>query len=123
MEGGKDKGKKEETLDPIMMDDNQIKKIMVTTRKTCSRSPYQYKVDTKKRAIATREGLASDEEEVEDLWAVEKIEEILCSTYEQLQQLNKKFTSTVDFWLDSIVAGFITIFAVDTTKSHNTVEQ
>jgi hypothetical protein len=25
MEGGKDKGKKEELLDPIMMDDDQIK--------------------------------------------------------------------------------------------------
>jgi hypothetical protein len=30
MEGGKDKGKKEEPLDPIMMDDNQIKRIRVT---------------------------------------------------------------------------------------------
>jgi hypothetical protein len=83
MEGGKDKGKKEETLDPIMMDENQIKKIMATTRKTRSREPYQYKVNTKKRAIATREGLASDEEEVEDLRAVEKIEEILRATYER----------------------------------------
>jgi hypothetical protein len=33
--------------------------------------PYQYKVNTKKRVLATREGLASDEEEVEDLWTVE----------------------------------------------------
>ena len=30
MEGGTDKGKKEEPLDPIMMDDEQIKWIMVT---------------------------------------------------------------------------------------------
>jgi hypothetical protein len=30
-----------------------------------------------------REGLASDEEEVEDLWAVEQIEEILHATYER----------------------------------------
>jgi hypothetical protein len=36
----------------------------------------------KKRALADREGLASDEEEVEDLWAVEKIEETLHPTYE-----------------------------------------
>jgi hypothetical protein len=34
-------------------------------------------VNTNKRAIAEREGLASDEEEVEDLQAVDKIEEIL----------------------------------------------
>jgi hypothetical protein len=47
-----------------------------------SRVPYQYKVNTKKRSIAAREGLTSDEEEVEDLQAVEKIEEILCTTYE-----------------------------------------
>jgi hypothetical protein len=30
-----------------------------------------------------REGLESDEEEVEDIWAVEKIEEILHVTYER----------------------------------------
>ena len=30
-----------------------------------------------------REGLVSDEEEVEDLWVVEKIEEILHETYER----------------------------------------
>jgi hypothetical protein len=40
-------------------------------------------MNNKKRAIADREGLASDEEEVEDLRAVEKIEEILCATYER----------------------------------------
>jgi hypothetical protein len=40
--------------------------------------PYQYKMNTKKRVVAAREGLESDEEEVEDLWDVEKIEEILC---------------------------------------------
>jgi hypothetical protein len=40
-------------------------------------------MNNKKRAIADREGLASDEEEVEDLWAMEKIEEILCATYER----------------------------------------
>jgi hypothetical protein len=34
-------------------------------------------MNNKKRAIADREGLVSDEEEVEDLWDVEKIEEIL----------------------------------------------
>jgi hypothetical protein len=38
-------------------------------------------MNSKKRAIADREGLTSDEEEVEDLWVVEKIEEILCATY------------------------------------------
>jgi hypothetical protein len=40
-------------------------------------------VNTKKRVVATREGLASNEEEVEDLWAAEKIEEILHTTYER----------------------------------------
>jgi hypothetical protein len=83
MEGGKDKGKKEEPLDPIMMDDDQIKWIMVTARKTRSGVPYQYKVNTKKRFVTAREVLASDKEEVEDLWGVEKIEEILHTTYER----------------------------------------
>jgi hypothetical protein len=82
MEGGKDKGKKEECLYLIMMDDDQIQWILGTTGKTCSRVPYQYKVNTKKRVVAAREGLVSDEEEVEDLWDMEKIEEILCATYE-----------------------------------------
>jgi hypothetical protein len=77
MEEEMDKGKKEEALDPIMMEEDQIKKIMETTGRTRSGAPYQYKMNNKKRAIAAREGLESDEEEVEDLWAVEKIEEIL----------------------------------------------
>ena len=37
--------------------------------------------------------------------------------------MNNKFTHTVDFWLDGIVAVFITEFAVDTTKSYSTTEQ
>jgi hypothetical protein len=56
---------------------------MEKTGKTRSGVPYQYKMNNKKRAIADREGLESDEEEVEDLRAVEKIEEILCATYER----------------------------------------
>jgi hypothetical protein len=83
MEGGNDKGKKEEPLDLIMMDDDQIKWILETTGKMRSRVPYQYKVNTKKRVIATREVLASDKEEVEDIWVVEQIEEILCAKYER----------------------------------------
>jgi hypothetical protein len=67
MEGGNDKGKKEEPLDPIMMDDDQIKWILVTIGKMCIRVSYQYKVNTKKRGIAAREGLASNEEEVANL--------------------------------------------------------
>jgi hypothetical protein len=56
---------------------------METNIKTCNGVPYQCKVNTKKRVVATREVLASDEEEVEDLWVVEKIEEILRATYER----------------------------------------
>jgi hypothetical protein len=56
---------------------------MVTTGRTHSGVRYQYKVNTKKRAITTREGLEIDEEEVEDLRAMEKIEEILRATYER----------------------------------------
>jgi hypothetical protein len=56
---------------------------MMTEGKTCIGVPYQYKVNTKKRVIAVREGLESDVEEVEDLQAVDQIEEILCATYER----------------------------------------
>ena len=42
---------------------------------------------------------------------------------ENLQQVNNKFTRPVDFWLDNIVAGFITKFAVETTKSYNAAER
>jgi hypothetical protein len=41
----------------------------------------------------------------------------------QLHQVNNKFTHVVDFWLDSIVAGFITEFAVDTAKYYTTSEK
>jgi hypothetical protein len=41
----------------------------------------------------------------------------------QLQQVNNKFIHAIDFWLDKIVAGFITKFVVDTTKCYNTAEQ
>jgi hypothetical protein len=42
---------------------------------------------------------------------------------EKLQQVNNKFTHVVDFWLDSVVAGFIIEFAVDTMKSYSAGEQ
>jgi hypothetical protein len=84
MEGGQDKKKKEEEpLDLISMDDDQLKWILASSGTMRSGAPYQYKINTKKRSIAEREGLASDEEEVEDLQAVEQIEKILRATYER----------------------------------------
>jgi hypothetical protein len=67
MEEEMDKGKKKESMDPIMMEEDQIKQIMVKDGKTHSGVPYQYKMNNKKRAITDREGLESDEEEVEVL--------------------------------------------------------
>jgi hypothetical protein len=54
MEEEMDKGKKEEALDPIMMEEDQTKKIMETIGKTHSGVPYQYKMRNKKRSIAER---------------------------------------------------------------------
>ena len=72
MEGGKDtKNKEEEPLDPILMDNDQLKWILASSGMTRSGSPYQYKVNTKKRFVDEREGLQSNEEEVEDLSVVE----------------------------------------------------
>jgi hypothetical protein len=56
---------------------------MATAKKKCIGVPYQYKMNNQKRTIADREGLTTDEEEVEDLWDVEQIEEILRATYER----------------------------------------
>jgi hypothetical protein len=56
---------------------------METTGKMRSGVPYQYKMNNKKRTIANREVLESDEEEVEDLQVVDQIEEIMCTTYER----------------------------------------
>jgi hypothetical protein len=70
MEEDMDKGKKDEALDPIMMEEYQINQIMAIAGKMHNGVPYQYKMNNKKRSIADREGLASDEEEVEDLWAL-----------------------------------------------------
>jgi hypothetical protein len=75
-EGEMDKGNKEEALDPITMDEDQIKKIMEIARRTCSGVPYRYNMNTKKRVVVAREGCESNEEGVEDLQDVEKIEEI-----------------------------------------------
>jgi hypothetical protein len=78
-----DKGKKEEAMEPIMMDEDQIKHIMEEDGRIHSGVPYQYNMNTKKRVVAAREGLETDDEEGEDLRAVEKIEEIVCTTYER----------------------------------------
>jgi hypothetical protein len=56
---------------------------MEKSRKTHNRIPYQYKMNNKKRAIDDREGLVSDEEEVDDLWSMDKFEEIMQETYER----------------------------------------
>jgi hypothetical protein len=56
---------------------------MAITRRTCSGLPYQYNMKTKKRVVAVREGLTSDEEEVDDLLDMDHIEEIICMTYER----------------------------------------
>jgi hypothetical protein len=41
----------------------------------------------------------------------------------QLQLVNNKFTSAIDFRLDNIIAGSITKFVVDIAKSYSSTEQ
>ena len=50
---------------------------------THNERPYQYKMNNKNRAISKREGLDSDEEEVDDLRATGKFEEIFHTTYQR----------------------------------------
>jgi hypothetical protein len=45
------KGNKKDSMDPMMMEENQIKKIMEKDGKTRSGVTYQYKMNNKKRAI------------------------------------------------------------------------
>jgi hypothetical protein len=54
MEEEMDKGKKKEAMDLIMMEEDQIKHIITTTRKMGSGAPYQNKMNNKKRAIVDR---------------------------------------------------------------------
>jgi hypothetical protein len=61
MEEEMNKGKKKEAMDPIMMEEDQMKQMMETSGKMHSGVPYQYKMNNKKRVIADREGLESDE--------------------------------------------------------------
>jgi hypothetical protein len=61
MEEVMDKGNKKDAMDPIMMNEDHIKKIMKTTGKTRSGSPYQYKMNNKKRSVVDREGLERNE--------------------------------------------------------------
>ena len=65
-----------------MMDQEEILEIMQKEGTMRSGRLYQYNLNRKKRSIFEREGLESDEEDVEDLRAMEHIEEILCATYE-----------------------------------------
>jgi hypothetical protein len=78
MEKALESSQKKEAMDPIMMDDEQTREIIRKAGVMCSGRPYQYKMNSKKREVAEREGLDNDEEEVEDLHAIGNIEDILC---------------------------------------------
>jgi hypothetical protein len=45
------KGNKKDSMDPMMMEENHITKIMENAGKMRSGVPYQYKMNNKKRAI------------------------------------------------------------------------
>ena len=83
MEGEMDREKCSKEKYTIMMDQEDIQEIMQKAGTTRSGRPYQYKLNRKKRVVVEREGLESDEEEVEDIRIVEHIEEILHTTYER----------------------------------------
>jgi hypothetical protein len=83
MEKDLDKVQNKEDMNPIMMDEDQIKETMDRVGTTRSRIPYKYKINRKKRAVVEQEVLDSDEEEVEDICATGQIEEILCTTYDR----------------------------------------
>jgi hypothetical protein len=81
MEGETDRKENCKEKYPIMMDQEEIQEIMEKAGTTHSGRTYQYKINMKKRVVAEREVLESDDEEVDDLHAMEHIEEIICTTY------------------------------------------
>jgi hypothetical protein len=81
MEGEMDREENSNKKYPFIMK-YEIQEIMKKAGMMHSGRPYQYKSNRKKRAVVEREGLESDEEEVEDIHVVDHIEEILHSTYE-----------------------------------------
>jgi hypothetical protein len=47
-------------------------------------------------------------------------------TPELIQQVNvvrNKTSHTIDYWLDSVLGGYVTEFAIDCTQSYNVVER
>jgi hypothetical protein len=64
MDKDPDKGKKKEAMEPVMIEEDQINKIMERDGMTRSSIPYQYKMNNKNRVVAERDGLESYEEEV-----------------------------------------------------------
>jgi hypothetical protein len=83
MEKDMESSQKKEAMNPIMMDDEQTKEIVRKSSVMHNRRPYQCKINSKKRVVVELEGLDNDEEEVEDLCATRKIEDVLHATYER----------------------------------------
>ena len=54
--------------------------------KTCSKIPYQYKMNNKKRVITDKEGLEIYEEEVDDIQDVDHIWKIMHATYKRKER-------------------------------------
>jgi hypothetical protein len=64
------------------MDQEEIQEIMQKAGTMCGGRPYEYNINRRKRVVSKREGLESDEEEVEYFHTMDHIEEILHATYE-----------------------------------------
>jgi hypothetical protein len=47
-------------MDPIMMDEEQVREIIRKSGVTCNGLPYQYNINSKNRAVAKREGFDND---------------------------------------------------------------
>jgi len=56
---------------------------------------------------------------MEDSWSKRVDPELI----QQLKQLSNIISLAVDFWIDSILRGYITMFTIDYTKSYNAVER
>lgn len=53
------------------------------------------------------------------MWRIDGPREWTAELIQQLKEVNNPISRTLDFWIDSILRGYITKFSIDYTKSYN----
>lgn len=56
-------------------------------------------------------------------WRIDGPREWTPELLQQLKEVSNPISRAIDLWIDSILKGYITEFAIDYTKSYNTAER